>query len=68
MARITLIISDDESKALIDLSQRERRWPRDQAALLLRHALELAGYLPVDSHALSPQPARAGYMNNEVRT
>lgn len=45
MGRITLTISEEEKKALSILSARERRDPRDQAALLLRWALEEVGVL-----------------------
>ncbi len=46
MARITLTINESERKGLIALSERERRDPRNQAALLIRQALERAGLLP----------------------
>lgn len=46
MARITLTINESERKGLIALSERERRDPRNQAALLIRQALEHAGALP----------------------
>lgn len=68
MARLTITLTMDEKTALESYAFEHRRDPRDQAAIELQQILKLAGYLPVDSHALSPQPARAGYMNNEVRT
>lgn len=45
MAKVFLTLTDDERQALINLAQQEKRYPRDQAALLLRRALEDAGYL-----------------------
>ena len=45
MARVTLTLSEDEREALIELAKREKRYPRDQGALLLRRALESAGFL-----------------------
>lgn len=43
--RISIPVTIPEREALIKLSQIERRDPRDQAALLIRQALEQAGYL-----------------------
>jgi hypothetical protein len=44
-----------EREALIDLAQRERRDPRDQAALLLREKLIERGVLPKDTPVTSIQ-------------
>ncbi len=45
MARITIRLENTERDALIELSQRERRDPRDQAALIVRRELEREGLL-----------------------
>lgn len=45
MARVTLTITPDEREALIKLAKEERRDPRAQGAIILRTALERAGYL-----------------------
>jgi hypothetical protein len=44
--RMFLSLTPDEAKALGRLAERERRDPRQQAALLLRQALEARGVLP----------------------
>jgi hypothetical protein len=51
MARVTLSITEDERRALVDLARAELRDPRAQGALLLRQALARAGYLPIDNRA-----------------
>lgn len=45
MARVTITLNQEERDALIKLSERERRHPRDQAALIIRQGLEQAGFL-----------------------
>jgi len=55
--RISIPVTIPERDALIRLSQIERRDPRDQAALLIRQALEQAGYLPAHQQPTST-PAR----------
>ncbi len=45
MNRITVVLSDSELAALVHLAQRERRYPRDQAAFLLRQSLLAEGAL-----------------------
>jgi hypothetical protein len=45
---MTIVLRQNERDALIDLSQRLRRDPRAQAALLIRDGLEQAGLLPAD--------------------
>lgn len=45
MARITLTLRDDEQQALYTLSQKERRHPRQQAAIIVRRELERHGLL-----------------------
>ncbi len=47
-SRITITLDDAEEKALIALAQRERRQPRDQAAMMIRHELERRGLLVDD--------------------
>jgi hypothetical protein len=46
MARICINLEIDERKALFALAQRERRDPREQAALLVRQGLTAVGVLP----------------------
>jgi hypothetical protein len=57
MARLTLTLFDDEQNALRALSQKERRHPREQAALLIRRELERRGLLPADVSAADDRPA-----------
>lgn len=60
MLRITVPLQIDERDALISLAQRERRDPRDQAALIIRRELERAGLLPADPPVpLAAQSAQA---------
>jgi len=49
MLRITVPLQPDEMDALIILAQRERRDPRDQAAVLIRGMLIARGLLPADT-------------------
>ena len=58
MARISVSLDPQEREALINLAQRERRDPRDQAALIVRDGLQRAGLLPTDQ----PQPMTAQTM------
>lgn len=46
LRRITVTLREEESKALGHLAEMKRRSPRDQAAVLIRQALEHDGYLP----------------------
>ena len=59
MTRITLTLTEGEKQALIQLSEAERRNPRDQGALLLRRALENAGFLAPAAGNRSPQEVSA---------
>lgn len=43
--RISVDLQPEEGQALLVLARRARRHPRQQAALLLRHALERRGLL-----------------------
>lgn len=53
--RLSVPLTPTERDALIQYSQIERRDPRDQAALLVRRALEHAGYLPAHQQpAITP--------------
>lgn len=52
--RLQVILDAAERSALIELAQRERRNPRDQAALLIRHELQKRGLLPGDAKAGDP--------------
>lgn len=59
MARIMLTITPEESAALGALATKERRDPRDQAALILRETLEKIGYLsPLDPETLKTEAMR----------
>jgi hypothetical protein len=49
MSRITISLQADEYGALRELSERERRNPRDQAALLVRESLQRLGLLSAES-------------------
>lgn len=49
MTAIYTPLKTDEAKALVSLALKEKRTPREQAALIIRHELERLGYLP-------PQP------------
>jgi len=49
MARVMVTLYQDEREALITLAQQERRDPRQQAALCIRHELERRGLLPADA-------------------
>lgn len=46
MPKIFAPLDADEAKALVKLSLRERRDPRQQAAFLIRQQLERLGLLP----------------------
>lgn len=58
MARVTLSISDEERRALVDLARAELRDPRAQGALLLRQALASAGYLQQAAIKAGQKPAQ----------
>ena len=45
MARVTLTVSEEERRALVELAKVQLRDPRAQATLILRRALEQSGYL-----------------------
>ncbi len=49
MARVTIVLREDESKALVKLASTELRDPRDQARFLLRSELERRGLLQPES-------------------
>jgi hypothetical protein len=59
MARITIRLETFERDALFQLADHEKRDPRQQAALLIRHELERLGMLPT--------PARAATMTGRER-
>ena len=48
MTRVTVTLRQDEREALCLLAARERRDPRDQAAMLIRNELKRRGLLPCD--------------------
>ncbi len=64
MARIIVPLFPDEREALIKLAERERRDPRDQAALFIRRELEQAGLLPADE-PMTAQPVQAAGAHDE---
>lgn len=47
MMRSYVNLREDEREALIKLAELERRYPADQAALIIRRELERLGLLPV---------------------
>lgn len=61
MTRITVVLRDDERRALIALSEKQRRPPREQAAWLIRKQLEALGVLTADDRPTHEvQHAQAG--------
>jgi hypothetical protein len=48
MARVMVSLREDEVKGLRELAERERRDPRDQAALCIRYELQRRGLLSAD--------------------
>lgn len=61
MTRITVVLRDDERRALIALSEKQRRPPREQAAWLIRKQLEALGVLAADDRpAQEVHHAQAG--------
>ncbi len=48
-------LNSDERRALGELAEREKRDLRDQAALIIRKALEARGLLPKREHAEEPR-------------
>jgi len=61
---ITVSLQQDEREALITLASQERRDPRAQAALILRHELERRGLLLLAGQQHTP--AQAGQSTEEV--
>ena len=60
MTRITVNLRDDERRGLLDLAKKERRDPRDQAAVLIRDRLHDLGILANGDQthkSAQPQPA-----------
>ena len=57
MARIIVPLKITERDALVQLAERERRDPRDQAALIVVRELERAGLLPAIKAQPQPEPA-----------
>ena len=45
--KIYVRLHDEEAEALDKLAKARRRHPSDQAAILIRHALEHVGVLPI---------------------
>lgn len=56
MARLTLILNQDERDALLHLAQRDRRDLRDQAVWLLRQRMQEVGALAPDPGAVTVMP------------
>lgn len=66
MTRIMITLQPDERAALLDLAERERRDPRDQAALFIRSGLQHLGLLPTDNApTVTAQPSQAGQHGNQ---
>ncbi len=51
MIRISIDLQEDERQALIEVANREKRHPRQQAAMLIRRELERRGLLPAGDGA-----------------
>jgi hypothetical protein len=54
MARLTLIVQDEELEALYTLAERECRDTRAQAVFILRQELQRQGLLPVEDPPVRP--------------
>jgi len=57
--KIYVMLDPREAGALLDLCQREDRYPQQQAARLIREGLTRAGALPADQSATDSRPAAA---------
>ena len=57
MIRFMIELKEDERRGLVDLAKRERREPRDQAAVLIRERLRDLGVLQANRPTQQPQPA-----------
>lgn len=55
MRRITITLQPDERAALIVLAKREKRDPREQAAVILRHEIERCGLLASQGQGTLPR-------------
>lgn len=56
MPRVMLTVTEDERRALVELARTERRDPRAQGAVILRDALQQAGFLTAGAQpAHSPE-------------
>ncbi|MHB0923026.1 MAG: hypothetical protein ACYC3H_03555 [Bellilinea sp.] len=62
-AKLTVTISDSEYAALSALAWRERRNPRNQAAVLLKSELERRGLL-VKDEAITSEKTAAGVVTS----
>jgi hypothetical protein len=60
MARMMIPLEIDEKQAIISLADKEKRDPRQQAALLIRRQLEKMGLLPAAAPTGQPLPVKAG--------
>ena len=58
MVRVTITLQGYERDALVLLAERERRDPRDQAAMLIRLALMQAELLPAEAQFQSADQQR----------
>lgn len=72
MTRVMVRLDAQEQRALWHWAEIERRDPRAQAALLIRRALESAGYLKMDSLTKAPDTrqdaARIGQVTDAEST
>lgn len=59
MAQIVVKLKPSERNALRQLAERERRDPRQQAALIIRRELESVGLLPTQTTPTPTDTAKA---------
>jgi hypothetical protein len=57
MTRITIFLLEDERRALLELSEEQKRPPKEQAAWLLREQLKALGALKADNRPIEVQHA-----------
>jgi len=62
---ITVPLNPKEKDALLTLAERERRGPREQAAVIIRRELERAGLLPEEKPGKAP--AELGVSNGYAK-
>ncbi len=65
MNRLYIILSEEERAALQTMADHERRDPRVQAALLIRHGLEHASLLPTRQRLVTSENAAETEMGRQ---